>query len=568
VKKLPVLLPFFIACVAAILVVIQTTRVTPLIDYTHNVEVAYRIYRGEIPYRDFFLTLPPGTFLVMAALMLITHGYSHGAAVIFTAIVAGISVLLLNGVLKKLQVTPMVRVFLLSILPFTGHGIYPWPNYDVYSGIMLGALFYLLLRIVEKQKITPKYSILFGFLGSGLFLFKQNIGIAYAAGVMIIFLLAYTRFPGRRTLMLLLSVLAGTLCFFFSGFLVLLISGSTHQFFYQTFEYVNAGRQPVLALTVVAGQYAEYFSVLFSRLPFILLFLLPVIVLKKRLGRFQWLFPAGLFIYLAVSSIRSLSAIQLPKDQYSMILLVSWVSVYCTYILLLPYILTRSATIGTLLIRLFPVVCIMSANATYLTHHIVGSSYGLWPVFIIVAGISISVLHEWLPQIHMTPIVGLCCCFLFYGLFMNYQSRQFFDYVSLTGPVYQSQSPRLYGAGTPGIWMSEFDQLVTYVATNIPANDRVASVPGEDPFYAATGRNNPLPILMLKVNIYPFEGMDIPKYFAEKDIRWIIAKRETQLNQVFGYIDITNPRYEVQRYYTEYATVGIFTLYKRNSSPL
>lgn len=561
-------IPFLIASIAAVAVIVQTTRVTPLIDYTYQVEAAYRIYGGQMPYRDFFLVVPPGTYMVLAALMVLSGGYSHIVTVIFTAILAGINVLLLNEILSKLKIPFLIRMLLLSILPFTGHGIYPWPNYDVYSGIAINALFYWLICTAANNRIAPRFGFFFGAAGATLILFKQNTGVAYCLGIIAVFFLTAVRFRKRQSFILLLSTVAGMAVFLLLSLGYIVFNKLGPAIVEQTINFAGSARQPMAAVAIVKGQYIMYFLTVIRQLPFLLIFLIPLLIMKKRTGWLPLVLNAGLFLFLAVLSIHGIVVIPSIKDQYNMILLFSWVTVYSVYIIVLPFLWIRSKNLTTFLPRIFPIAFLITAHATYLTHHIVGSSYGLWPIFVIMTGINIAVIQEAFPNIYCTPLIGLFCCFLFYILFMNYQSKQFFDYVSLDGKVGQSTTPRLAGAGTPGPWMNKLDQLLTYVAVHIPANDAVVTVPGEDPFYAATGRKNPLPILMFHRDINPLSSMDFPKYFAQKGVVWVIAKTETQLNPVFGFIDLTRPEYGLSRYYATDAQVGIYTIYKRNSSPI
>jgi hypothetical protein len=563
-------IPFIIACIAAVVVVIQTTRVTPLFDYSYQVEAAYRIYHGEIPYRDFFLVVPPGTYIILATLMAITGGYSHIATVIFTACLAGFSVLLLNSILVKLKTPIVPRLFILLIVPLTGHGIYPWPNYDVYSGIVLSILYYVLLSESLKRIITVKFAFLFGLLSSILLVLKQTTGIAYGTGVIIVFLLTYFRYPTKQSLRIFLAIVTGLLIPVAVGYIILNISGILPKIINQTVVFARSIRQPEQAIGVIMSQYVYYFSTILQQLPYLILFLLPLTyytIRKTKLSNL-WIFiiNAALLVFLAVKSFQGISAITSIKDQYNSILLMSWLSFYVVYVLLLPFIWLRTTDKQLFLVRLFPLAFIITAHGTYLTHHVVGSSYGLWPIFIIIMGINISVLKESFPRLVITPIIALCVAFVLYALIENYQTRMFFDYVDLSGSVQQSSSPRFTGAGTPGIWMAELDHLLIYVSKNISTTDSVVITPGDEPFYALTGRISPLPILIFHREVFPLDNMDFPKYFARRGVQWVIAKTITQLYWQFGYIDLTRPEFGLTRYYNKVTQIGIYEIYKRNSN--
>ena len=54
-----------LAILAGGLAIIQNMRVTTLVDYSYMVENSYRIYCGQMPYRDFVLMYPVGSFLLI-----------------------------------------------------------------------------------------------------------------------------------------------------------------------------------------------------------------------------------------------------------------------------------------------------------------------------------------------------------------------------------------------------------------------------------------------------------------------------------------------------------------------
>jgi hypothetical protein len=314
-----------------------------------------------------------------------------------------------------------------------------------------------------------------------------------------------------------------------------------------------------------------YFSWILPVIPVLLLFLLPLIICKiqkiAQNNRWIMLINLGFVATLAIICIKGIIQFPLIQDRYNTILLAAWVSVYIVYLLLLPFIVFKSPDEQTFLIRIFPLAFIVAAHGTYLTHHIVGSSYGLWPILIITIAVIISVLQKELPHIYISPITGIFVAVTLYALVINYQFLIIYQYIYSPGNTYQLTNPRLYGAGTPGIWMRELDNLLVYTAKYIPPNDLVVTVPGEDPFYAATGRRNPLPDISFHKEVYPVYAADFPKYFAQNKVQWVIAKTKTQLPWQFGYIDLTRPEYGLTRYYDKLAPVGIYEIYKRNSNP-
>ena len=64
------------------------------------------------------------------------------------------------------------------------------------------------------------------------------------------------------------------------------------------------------------------------------------------------------------------------------------------------------------------------------------------------------------------------------------------------GPAMHSAFAALKGMATPGPYLPEFDELLRYAAANIPENDGLILIPGEAPFYFATGRAPRFPVLL------------------------------------------------------------------------
>ena len=54
--------------------------------------------------------------------------------------------------------------------------------------------------------------------------------------------------------------------------------------------------------------------------------------------------------------------------------------------------------------------------------------------------------------------------------------------------------------------LANFDELLRYVSANIPINDGIILLPGEDPFYFVTGRAPQFPVLLFDPATDPYSS--------------------------------------------------------------
>jgi hypothetical protein len=98
-------------------------------------------------------------------------------------------------------------------------------------------------------------------------------------------------------------------------------------------------------------------------------------------------------------------------------------------------------------------------------------------------------------------------------------------------PVMHSAFPALAGLSTPGPYLPEFDELLRYAAAEIPFNDGLILLPGEDPFYFATGRIPRFPVLLFDPATDPYAPAEIADLVRSRNIRWLIVKRNLQITE-------------------------------------
>jgi len=75
-------------------------------------------------------------------------------------------------------------------------------------------------------------------------------------------------------------------------------------------------------------------------------------------------------------------------------------------------------------------------------------------------------------------------------------SEERLSYAKLEGPVVRSAVPALRGMAISGPFLPDFEELLSFAANEIPVSDGMILIPGEDPFYFATGRVPQFPVLL------------------------------------------------------------------------
>jgi hypothetical protein len=73
------------------------------------------------------------------------------------------------------------------------------------------------------------------------------------------------------------------------------------------------------------------------------------------------------------------------------------------------------------------------------------------------------------------------------------------------------------------------EQLIRFTDKEIPINDGILLLPGEDPFYFATSRVPQFPLLMFDNTTDPYTPEQVVALAKTHNIRWLIVKKHLQL---------------------------------------
>jgi hypothetical protein len=130
------------------------------------------------------------------------------------------------------------------------------------------------------------------------------------------------------------------------------------------------------------------------------------------------------------------------------------------------------------------------------------------------------------------------------------------------GPVVHSNLPALRGMAVTGPFLPDFEELMRFAANEIPAGDGLILIPGEDPFYFATGRTPQFPVLLFDKATDPYAPAQLVEEASRRDIRWLIVKRTMQMKE-----DPTPRREEtlkaLEQIFPPYRKLGSYDIYRR-----
>src|SRR5688572_5512342 len=179
--------------IAEIIVIVGFSLFPLFFQYPYRVNIflswegAYRLYLGQVPYKDFGLPMGYAYWVIPAVFFKVFGPYlmSLVKAQVFINIISGLS---FRSILNTLQVSPGVRVIsvLLFCISYSLFNFWPWYNHSVIVFEIVGLSF--LLKFIFS---AGKYRYLH-LLASAFFLFwsfftKQDAGaLAFLVGFALI----------------------------------------------------------------------------------------------------------------------------------------------------------------------------------------------------------------------------------------------------------------------------------------------------------------------------------------------------------------------------------------------
>lgn len=506
----------------------QNSRLGVLWDLSYILENSYRISLGDIPYRDFPFPYAPLTFLTQAALIKLT-GRVYFHHVLYCAATGGLATviswrILLNILCGRLTSARLVALLLSAPLTVLGiYCIYPHPFYDPDCTLAI-LLCILALQRLERKGFPPRLAFLTGALLVVPLFVKQNTGLAFlgSAGLALAILMALAAW-NRRPVLGYAWTIGGIVAGLLVAFVVIQETAGLANYVHWTVSFAASRRLPPLAdmLSVyrslalpgwIAAFIAGALLLRFNRKSNLLLSLLSVSLMSAP---FFWT-----IIYLCLED---------DPSERAERLLGLWPFLLIVSLVFALWNLRRSSGIAMVL----PFILIGTVQGAFLSQQLWGSTYALWPLLMLLLAITLSALvaqttkrsaWEIVPFVFVVAVSMLISGAFYVG------SHERLDYANLSdGNLARSSLPALRGLSIRGPWLPDFDELVGFANREIPQNEGLLMIPGEDLFYYATGRRPRFPVLMFDHTVNPYSPEEILQLSRNLDIRWLVAKRTLQL---------------------------------------
>jgi hypothetical protein len=437
----------------------------------------------------------------------------------------GATVLTWRILLNTLRPMPYADLvaFILS-LPLVVLGIYcvfPHPNYD--ADCTLAVLFSLLLiQHFARPDVSLFGRVLVGVSIAIPVFIKQNVGLAFFALTCGGLLLLATTEMAQRRLSGYGAILIGALIGLVIGALLIESTAGLGNYLHWTIDYAAARRMPSLTdmLEVYEAQSLPISLICFALGAFLLWWgrTAPWALLSALLMAAPFAWPA---LYLLVEADPSERADRLLD--------------------LWPAMLVASLLIGVLSLRsrisfsgLLPFILFGTINAAFMSQQLWGSTYAIWPLFIILAAsllVSLPFLCK-VPSSWFTLTFSLAfsvSLLIAGGAYV--WSHERLDYAKIDeGKLARATLPELKGLATRGRWIPDFEQLAGYVDREIPREDTILLLPDEDLFYYTSGREPRVPVLEFDTTTSAYASEEVLKLSRDPQVRWLIVKHESQLD--------------------------------------
>ncbi len=513
----------------------QNAHIAILWDLSYLLDTSWRIALGQVPYRDFPLVHPPLTFLIQAAIMRLA-GRHYELHVAYSAVVGGLSAVvawrILLCILRDVVASAWTISLLLALpLVFLNvQGVYPHPIYDTDCAFAILVAIYLLQRVESPDvaRGTLRQWIRPAATGIALVLpvfFKQNMGVPFLLMVVsgIVLLLLASRYsrkiqipsPTPATVVRLLASIVVTAAG--AAFLIHASVGWTN-YLRWTVHFAASRRLPGFADMI--GIYRQpSFSWTVPT------FGCGMLLLRSRLAARLWIRLAAIGLCAApLAGSLIFLCLNDDLDERADNLLALWPLLLLAAALLTSLELRKGITLS----RLMPLFVLAAVHGTFLSQQLWGSSYAIWPLLLVL----IAQILACLPPVSrpaplaLAGVVGstLLVCG---GLYAIGHNRM--DYVLIPDePVEAATLPMLRGMHDAGPFLSDFEELLHFAAREIPPQDALLLLPGEDPFYFATGRTPRFPVLLMDRTTDPFSPVELLGEAGRRNVRWVIVKTTLQ----------------------------------------
>jgi hypothetical protein len=162
-----------------------------------------------------------------------------------------------------------------------------------------------------------------------------------------------------------------------------------------------------------------------------------------------------------------------------------------------------------------------------------GSTFGIFPLLVLAMAALVRDLGRFVgTSTRIAPVFAAALALVLTVSGTAYtvtNTRLLFIDVNAPGPVVRSQFPSLAGLSAPGPYIGDLDAMLTWTRDNVPADDAMTFLPGEDPAFFALGRRPRLPSVYFYDVANPYSPAEIARFADEVGLRWVFVKDRLQL---------------------------------------
>jgi hypothetical protein len=510
-------------------VVWQNSRLAVLWDLSYVLENSYRISLGDFPYRDFPFPYAPATFLIQSLLIRLT-GRVFFHHVLYCAVVGGLGTILtwriLIHVLRGAIPTFRLVAFLLAA-PLTVLGIYcvfPHPFYDPDCTFAILCGIFLLLQL-ERKGFPPARAFLTGAVLVVPLFVKQNTGLAFLATAALAAVILIARETWQRQRVSGYAwLLAGMAAGLGASILLLHFTVGLRNYWHWTIQFAAARRLPSISEMFAPYQNPE------PLLWFVAFAIGALLLWRNRSGcRMVSLLSVSLMAAPFAWTILYLLVETDPGERAER-LLALWPIVMIVSLVFALW----DARKGPSIARFLPFILIGTVQGAFLSQQLWGSTYAIWPLLmILLAGVLAELLRLGRERSarEIELLAGVTALSMFVSGAFYVASHERLDYADVsTGEMARSTLPALAGLSMRGPWIPQFEKLVRFTDREIPKDQGLLMIPGEDLFYYATGRRPRFPVLLFDHTVNPYSPEEIVEISRRRNICWLILKKNLQRN--------------------------------------
>lgn len=518
----------------AAVVVWQNLRLGVLWDLSYILENAHRISLGDMPYRDFPFPYAPGTFLIQALLIKLTGRvfYHH---VIYCALVGGMATvaawrIILNVLRDAVEFAWMISLILAVPLVVLGiYCIYPHPFYDPDSTFAI----LICILLIQHWDRGGRASLRGFFTGAALIVplfVKQNTGLAFlSSACFAIVALLLIELWHRRPATGYAWAIGGLVSGLAVALLLIRLMFGVMNYWHWTVQFAAVRRLPTLK--DMLAPYANWTVILW-----VTSFAAGAAILSaarnnvQKSGRILKMFSIALMTAPFVWS-----AIYLLVDQDSSERAERLLGLWPVLLIVSLVCALMALDIRANLRIALPLIVIGAVQGAFLSQQLWGSTYALWPLLMILIATMIAFLSRRLYKKCGREFL-VASCIVAVALLISggayVRSHERLDYANISeGEIARSTLPQLAGLSMRGPWIPQFEELLRYADKEIPREDGLLMIPGEDLFYYTTGRHPRFPVLMFDHTVNPYSPEEILALSHERNIRWLVVKRDLQLEE-------------------------------------